>query len=296
MGMSHADRLLKAPATFRRLTGLTPVAFRRLAGEVADADAAARGRRAGRPGRRRKAGAGRKPALPIADQLLMLLIYYRTYVPHAFLAFLFGIDDSNVSRGIRRLEPLLAGIFRIPERKPDLTPEDVRELFVDGTERPTNRPVRGQKRYYSGKKKRHTLKVQVVAVRVRKRPGRGPRERRRVRVAAISPTFPGSTHDKKVYDRTRVVIPPGVAGCGDTAYLGTGLKTPRRKPKGKPLTPRQKAGNRRVSRRRIAVEHAIGKMKVWRVAAERWRNPRRRHTLVMKNVAGLHNRMFAEQL
>jgi hypothetical protein len=33
---------------------------------------------------------------------------------------------------------------------------------------------------------------------------------------------------------------------------------------------------------------------VWRVAAERWRNPRRRHTLVMKNVAGLHNRMFAE--
>ena len=59
-------------------------------------------------------------------------------------------------------------------------------------------------------------------------------------------------------------------------------------------TPRQKAGNRRVGRKRVAVEHGIGKVQVWRIAAERRRNPRRRHTLVMKNVAGLHNRMFAE--
>ena len=63
-------------------------------------------------------------------------------------------------------------------------------------------------------------------------------------------------------------------------------------PKGR-LTARQKAGNRRVSRRRIVVEHGIGKMKVWRIAAERYRNPRRRHTLIVKNIAGLHNRMYA---
>ena len=290
--MSHADRLLRTPATFRRLTGLTPAAFRRLAGEVAVAQEQARTRRATRPGRRRKAGAGRKPALPLADRLLMLLIYYRTYVPHTFLGFLFGLDDSNVSRSNRRLEPLLAGIFRIPERKVELAEEEIRELFFDSTERPTARPVRGQKRFYSGKKKRHTLKTQVVVARVRKRPGVAG-QRRRVRIVAVSATFPGSTHDKKVYDRTGVVIPAGVTGYGDTAYVGTGLKTPRRKPPKGALTPRQKAGNRRVSRRRIVVEHGIGKMKVWRVAAERWRNPRRRHTLMMKNVAGLHNRMFA---
>lgn len=291
--MPHADRLLQTPATFRRLTGLTPVAFHRLLAEVTTADRPDRTRRASRSGRQRKAGAGRKPTLPLADQLLLLLIYYRTYVPHAFLGFLFGLDDSNVSRSNRRLEPLLAGIFRIPERKVELAPEEIRELFFDSTERPTARPVRGQKRFYSGKKKRHTLKTQVVVTRVRKRPGVA-RQRRRVRIAAVSPTFPGSTHDKKVFDRTGVVIPPGVTGYGDTAYLGTGLKTPRRKPRGGALTPRQKAGNRRVSRKRIVVEHGIGKMKVWRAAAERWRNPRRRHTLMMKNVAGLHNRMFAE--
>jgi hypothetical protein len=223
----------------------------------------------------------------------MLLVYYRTYVPHTFLGFLFGLDDSNVSRSNRRLEPLLAGIFRIPERKAELHPEEIRELFFDRTERPPDRPVRGQKRFYSGKKKRHTLKTQVVVARARKRPGRG-RQRRRVRIVAVSPTFPGSVHDKKVFDRAGVLIPAGVAGYGDTAYLGTDLKTPRRKPRKGKLTARQKAGNRRVGRKRVVVEHGIGKLKIWRVAAERWRNPRRRHTLMMKNVAGLHNRMFAE--
>lgn len=291
--MTHADRLLRTPATFRRLTGLTPAAFRRLLGEVADADVTARARRAARPGRQRKAGGGRKPALPPADRLLMLLVYYRTYVPHTFLAFLFGLDDSNVSRSNRRLEPLLAGVFRIPERKVELTAEEIRELFFDSTERPTGRPVRGQRRYYSGKKKRHTLKTQVAVVRVRKRPGRGATPRK-VRIAAVSRTFPGATHDKKVFDRAGVRVPAGVTGYGDTAYIGTGLKTPRRKPRGGELTPRQRVGNRRVGRKRVVVEHGIGKMKVWRVAAERWRNPRKRHTLTMKNVAGLHNRMFAE--
>ena len=43
--------------------------------------------------------------------------------------------------------------------------EDLRELFFDATERPTRRPKRGQRAYYSGKKKRHTLKTQVVVVR-----------------------------------------------------------------------------------------------------------------------------------
>jgi hypothetical protein len=84
-------------------------------------------------------------------------------------------------------------------------------------------------------------------------------------------------------------LPAGVPGTGDTGYLGTGLRVPTRKPRGRPLTRRQKAGNRRLARRVVA-EHGIGKMKVWRIASDRY--PRSRHTVMMKNVAGLHNRMF----
>jgi hypothetical protein len=219
-------------------------------------------------------------------------MYYRTYTTHAFLGFLFGVDDSAVGRNINPLQPLLAGIFRIPERRIRLDPEEIRELFFDATERPTRRPTAGQREFYSGKKKRHTIKNQVVTARRTKPPGPGKKPQR-LRIAAVSGSFPGSVHDKKIYDRTRAVVPPDARRTGDTAYLGTPLETPARKPRGGQLTAGQREKNRVVSRRRIVAEHGIGKMKIWRIAAERYRNPDRRHTLILKNVAGLHNLMYA---
>jgi hypothetical protein len=290
--------LKTSPANFRALTGITPAAFDALLAELAPRYERAEAKRLGRPGRRRKPGAGRKFALGLGDRLLMLLVYYRTYVTHRFLGFLFGVDDSSVCRNINPLQPLLAGIFRIPERRVALDESEVRELFFDCTEQAVHRPGpgRGQRAFYSGKRKRHTAKHQVVVVRRRKAPGPPPGgvpRPRRLRVAAVSPLFPGRTHDKKAYDRTRVTAPPGVPRCGDTAYQGTPLRTPHKKPRGGALTPRRKRHNRRLARRRVVVEHAVGKMKIWRVAADRFRNPRRRHTLIVKNVAGLHNRMYS---
>ncbi len=290
--MSHSERLQRSPKAFRQLTGITPAAFDRLLAELIPRHEAAEARRKDRPGRRRRPGAGRKHALVLGDRLLMLLIYYRTYTTHAFLGFLFGVDDSAVGRNINPLQPLLAGIFRIPERRVTLDPEDIRELFFDATERPTRRPEKGQREFYSGKKKRHTIKTQVVVVRRTKPPGPGVKPRK-VRIAAVCESVPGKIHDKKVYDRSRVVAPPDAKRTGDTAYIGTPLETPTRKPRGRELSGSQKAENRRVARRRVVAEHGIGKMKVWRVASERYRNPVSRHTLIMKNVAGLHNLMFA---
>jgi hypothetical protein len=290
--MSHTERLRRSPKAFRQLTGITPLVFDKLLADLIPRHEQADARRKDRPGRRRRPGAGRKHALPLPDRLLMLLIYYRTYTTHAFLGFLFGVDDSAVGRNINPLQPLLADIFRIPERRIRLDPEEMRELFFDTTERPARRPEAGQRAYYSGKKRRHTIKNQVVVARRTKPPGRGAKPRR-LRIAAVSVSFPGSVHDKKVYDRTRAVCPSDARRTGDTAYLGTPLETPTRKPRGGELTAAQKARNGRISRRRVVVEHGIGKMKVWRVTAERYRNPNRRHTLIMKNIAGLHNLMYA---
>ncbi len=250
--MSHTARLRRSPKNFRQLTGITLAAFDRLLAELTPRYEQAEARRKDRPGRKRRPGAGR----------------------------------------INALQPLLAGIFRIPERRISLDPEDIREVFFDATERPRRRPKRGQREYDSGKKKRHTIKTQVAVVRRSKPPGPGPKPRR-VRIAAVGESAPGSVRDKKVYDGSRVVVPRDAKRTGDTAYLGTGLKTPTRKPKGGELTEAQKSENRKLSRRRVAAEHGIGKMKVWRIASERYRNPHRRHTLIMKNVAGLHNMMYA---
>lgn len=66
-----------------------------------------------------------------------------------------------MGRTINPLQPLLAGIFRIPERRIRLEPEEMRELFFDATERPARRPTA----FDPGKKKRHPLKTQVMMTR-----------------------------------------------------------------------------------------------------------------------------------
>ena len=156
----------------------------------------------------------------------MLLIDYGTYATYALFGFLFGIDESAVGRNINPLQPLLPGLFRIPERKVRLDPEDIRKLFFDAAERPARRPEHGQGEFYSGEKGRHTIKMQVITARRSKlrNPGRKPRK---ARIAAVCKSVPGRMHGKKVYGRSRVVAPRDARRTGDTAYLGPPLGDPR---------------------------------------------------------------------
>jgi len=286
--MDHCARLRRKPTTFRQFTGLSVVEFDTLLAELVPALAARQAKARRSKPRRRAAGAGRKPKLAATDRLFVTLVYDRAYVTQAFLGGQFGVDAGTVCRVVGEVGLALTGIFRIPERKVTVGADELAAAFVDATEQPVNRPSRRQRRHYSGKKKRHTVKHQVVVVRKKKR-GRG---RRKVRVAAVGKAAPGKTHDKRMYDRSRLELPDGVPGTGDLGYRGTDLEVPHRKPRGGTLTRRRKAGNRRLSKRRIVVEHGIGKMKIWRIVADRFRNPLRKHTIIMKNVAGLHNRMF----
>ncbi|VTR95446.1 : DDE_Tnp_4 [Gemmata massiliana] len=61
-------------------------------------------------------------------------------------------------------------------------------------------------------------------------------------------------------------------------------------PKGR-LSDEDRRANRRLAKDRIVAEHGIGE--IWRIAADRYRNPPRRHTVMTKNVGGLHNYMCA---
>jgi DDE superfamily endonuclease len=195
--MSHTERLRRSPKAFRQLTGITPTVFDKLLADLTPRYEQAEVRRQDRPGRRRRPGAGRKHALVLADRLLMLLISYRTYTTHAFLGFLLGVDASAVGRNIDPLQPLLAGIFRIPERRIRLDPEAIRELVFDATERPTRRPEAGQRASSSGKERRHTIKDPVVTARRTRPPGPGKKPQR-LRIAAVSESFPGRGPAKKI--------------------------------------------------------------------------------------------------
>ena len=105
----------------------------------------------------------------------MTLVWLRLYLTTEALGYLFGIDKATVSRYTRRMLPVLRAIGEAtlgwsepPKRGKSLS--EVRDkhpdlfAFVDATEQQVRRSkdYETQKKHYSGKKKRHTRKMQII--------------------------------------------------------------------------------------------------------------------------------------
>ena len=90
---------------------------------------------------------GRPYDHPLEDMILMLLLYYRSYITQEFVGYLFDLDKSRVCRIIQKLEPILATVMAISKRK-HLSKKDVECLIIDATEQPIERPKKGQKPFY----------------------------------------------------------------------------------------------------------------------------------------------------
>lgn len=283
---TKTQRFKNRPRTFRAITGLSVEKFNQLLIELYPLYTESETKRLSKSKRQRKPGGGRKKELLLEEQLIMLLMYYRLYVSQEFLGILFNLHNCNVSRQINYLQPLLARIFKIPSRKiklteAELTENEIIEFFVDATEQQIQRPKKGQKQYYSGKKKKHTLKNQIVVD-------------RKGKIRSVTKSNPGKKHDKKLYDETKPVLPENADVSGDLGYLGAeGVILPYKKPKGKKLTKQEKQYNKELSRRRIIVEHSFGKMKNYQILSQKFRNSLSKHSLIFKNIAGLHNLMYA---
>ena len=142
-------------------------------------------------------------------------------------------------------------------------------------------PEKKQLRHYSCKKKRHTHKVQVIL----------DRETKRIVATAFSV---GKTHDFALFKRSYGGIAPQTLCLGDSGYQGLGgvhenSRTPKKKSKRHPLTPQEKAENREWARQRILAEHVIGRLKVFRLLSERYRNRRKRFGLRFNLIAAIYN-------
>ncbi len=67
---------------------------------------------------------------------------------------------------------------------------------------------------------------------------------------------------------------------------------PRRKPRGEDRPPEDRRYNRAFSRRRIVVEHAIGRVRRFRAVAHVNRHGRKGQAARVRAIAGLVNRML----
>ena len=72
-------------------------------------------------------------------------------------------------------------------------------------------------------------------------------------------------------------------------YEGVEMLAPIRKKPGKKLTDAEKASNKAHSRIRVYVEHAIRKVKTWRIMGDRYRNPLKKYDRINDVVCGLVN-------
>jgi hypothetical protein len=299
--IARLDNLRKHPAVFKHLTGLVVEVFDELAAELAPAVEAAHRTKLDRPDRKRAVGGGDNFDLATADQVLLTAIWLRQYPTNEALGFLFGVSDSTASRARARCLPVLEKAGKDTMRMPDpgaarrkrlpglLKDTPGLAVVIDSFEQRTHRPKRRQRAYYSGKKRAHTLKSQVAVDE-----GSG-------RIVDVSDSVPGPWADIKLLRKSRLLrrLPEGVGGLGDLAYVGIaelhpeGLgASPRRKPRGKERPPEDRRYNRAFSRRRIVVEHGIGRLRRFRAVAHVNRHPRKGHAARVRAVAGLVNRML----
>src|SRR5712692_713873 len=248
MPSSFYERLSKKREMFRSFSGLDVAEFDSLLSRIKLAHEDHEKKSLSRRDRKNKIGAGHPFKLSLEDRLLMLLMYYRSYVTSILLGFVFNLDQSNVLKDIRMLEPLVKECIPLPEKLHEMarrarTFEEVEmyfpgfKAFVDSTEQEIPRPKNAKKRktHFSGKKKRHTVKTQLIVN------GKGAivHKTRHARVRR---------HDYGIFKQNRPELPPGVRPGVDLGYYGIqndypelNAWIPYKKEIGKELTEEQKA-------------------------------------------------------
>lgn len=270
--MNLYSKLEKKPLIFKKLTGLTNDEFLIIIKKLKplwDKKYEKKKKVSGRP----------QGLINIENYLLCLLLYYRSYTSQLFIGFIFKIDDSTVSRGISKLEPLLVKVCHIKKSR-SLSQEELKTLIVDAIEQEINRPKKRQKKYYSGKKKRHTIKTEIQITSTG-------------RIVNISKSVGGSMHDFKLRKKSKP-IPKNSRVLGDSGYQGLQhihkkAKIPIKKPKGKELDELSKRYNKVLSKKRIYVEHKIGELKRFNILKYRYKNSKNKYGIKMNIVSGLVN-------
>jgi len=247
--------------------------------------------------RERKFGGGSKGALEKdpAQKLFFILFYAKAYPTFDVAGFLYDRDRACPCRWVKTLLPLLEKALQRKIVLPERTMESVeaffkrfpavKDIFVDGTERPIPRPQnpKKQKKNYSGKKKRHTRKNMIWC----DEDGR---------VLLVSPTKAGSVHDKKLHDKAGGLhgVPSEVHKWLDTGFLGVAgdapnVHMPKKKTKLHPLTDKEWESNRVISHFRIVIEHAIRGFKRFRCTTDPCRNQGGMDDRLIRVCAGLWN-------
>lgn len=276
----------------RPLCGVSPAQFAELVGRLEPIWNTQRRERLDRQlpaGQRRRAVGGGKTGLRFPERLLVAFVYLKQNTGQRATAAICGVSQMTVHRCVSEVVRALAAHgfhppgASAPIRTADELADWLREqagradgdgpggpggqgraVRVDATEVPRERPEGWghQRVWFSGKRRVHTLKTTVLAV--------------DGRPCWVEGAVPGSVHDLPALTQhaphaMTALHASRADALGDKAYQGLGqqlpgvVRTPAKRPQDGRLGVATRRANRQHAQARISVEHAIGRMKTWRV-------------------------------
>jgi DDE superfamily endonuclease len=180
---------------------------------------------------------------------------------------------------------------------------ELKEILGDTTEQQRQRPQgkRTQRKYYSGKKKRHTFKTEIIVTPAG-------------RILHVSESHPGPMPDLTLHAAEKLpqLIPKETKQYYDRGFQGLQYDEPdhdirmpykRKSPgrgkkgeKGRPLMRGQKQANTLRAKRRIPVEHVLARAKKSRILSAIWRSREELYNQTFRGIAALCNFRLAFQM
>ena len=140
----YAKLIQQSEKTFKRQTGISVSDFHKLVQAIRQYISSLKKEN---PLKNR----GLNRALCLEDQLLLPLYYIRHYPIFLLLGQVFNISESYANKIYHRISNIIIKIAHVKGAK-SVAEGNIKDIVIDVCEQQIERPKKGQKDYYSGKK------------------------------------------------------------------------------------------------------------------------------------------------
>lgn len=221
---------------------------------------------------------GRRKSLGLYRAVEVTCMYLRQNATQEFVGDMRDVSQPTVSRYISALIPVISAVLEefVPSAEDAIELVDGRVCLVDGTITPCW-SYAGHEELWSHKRGITGFNAQLVSLL-----GGYP--------VYISGPLPGSTNDITAFRQTPAaeIVRNSSGGIADMGYYGSGMLTPKKKPRGGELSRQDAEFNTQVSLLRAPVEQFIAHFKSWRIFHTDYRRPCRTYPDAFDAARGLY--------
>ena len=234
---------------------------------------------------------GSNGGIGVGCRLVLALTYWREYRAMRQMAFDYEVAVSTVCDSIHWVEDILGNNDKfnfgtIKEEIDKLKKEGivVKNIIGDVEEQSIERPTDNQEKHYSGKKKRHTTKNQIII------------DEETLKIINVYNSI-ATTHDFQMIKDSNIIDSLNelkISGKFDSGYQGiqkelNNASIPYKKSKHHELTDAEREFNKKLSSQRVKIEHTNRTIKIFRIMKETYRNHQKRYDTKLKIICSLYN-------